>query len=130
MRTMSEDFSRLAGKAMEGIFFFQSATKLSIGKAIAGLHKAMACGLYLYFMGKPPSEDEFRRWFTELYGDKVTLQKFHFAGRGFYQALVESNLQRAYVLATVAAFKGSLVFTVPWSPALQPEDMLLHHCPV
>ncbi|MCO5601918.1 hypothetical protein L7F22_056044 [Adiantum nelumboides] len=90
----------------------------------------MACGLYLYFMGKPPSEDEFRRWFTELYGDKVTLQKFHFAGRGFYQALVESNLQREYVLAIVAAFKGNLVFTVPWSPALQPEDMLLHHCPV
>ncbi|MCO5583997.1 hypothetical protein L7F22_037915 [Adiantum nelumboides] len=30
----------------------------------------------------------------------------------------------------MAAFKGSLVFTVPWSPALQHDDMLLHHCPV
>ncbi|MCO5614349.1 hypothetical protein L7F22_068628 [Adiantum nelumboides] len=130
LRTMSEDFSRLAGRASEGKTIFQAKTSLSMGKALSGLHKAMACGIYMYFMGKPPSEDEFRRWFTELYGERVTLQKFHFARRGFYQALVEPPMQREYVLATVAAFKGSLVFTVPWSPALQPEEMLLHQCPV
>lgn len=127
---MSEDFSRLEGKSKEGKRVLQVPTKLSCGRALAGLHRAMACGLYLYFMGKPPSEDEFRRWFTELYGDRVVLQKFHFAGKGFYQALVESEQQRECVLATVAAFKGNVVFTVPWSPALQPEEMLLHQCPV
>lgn len=130
LRTMSEDFSRLAGKASEGKTIFKSKTSLSMGKALAGLHRAMACGIYFYFMGKPPSEEEFRRWFVELYGDKVSLHKFHFAGRGFFQALVESPMQREYVLATVAAFKGNLVFSVPWSPTLQPEEMLLHQCPV
>lgn len=130
LRTLSEDFSRLAGSASEGKKKFQARGSLSMGKALSSLHRAMACGIYLYFMGKPPSEEEFRRWFTELYGDRVTLQKYHFAGRGFFQALVESPLQREYVLATVAAFKGNLVFTVPWSPALQPEEMLLHQCPV
>lgn len=130
LSTLSEDFTRLAGKVSEGKAVFQSKTSLSMGKALSGLHKAMACGLYLYFMGKPPSEEEFRRWFTELYGEKVSLQKFYFAGKGFYQALVETPMQRDYVLSTVAAFRGNLVFTVPWSPTLHPEDMLQHHCPV
>ncbi|MCO5557651.1 hypothetical protein L7F22_011219 [Adiantum nelumboides] len=130
LHAMSEDFSRLEGKSKEGKKVLQVPTKQSCGKALAGLHRAMACGLYLYFMGKPPSEDEFRRWFIELYGNRVVLQKFHFAGKGFYQALVESKQQRECVLATVAAFKGSLVFAIPWSPALQLEEMLLHQCPI
>lgn len=130
LRTLSEDFTRMAGKPSEGKVVFQAKASLNMGKALSGLHRAMACGIFFYFMGKPPSEDEFRRWFNELYGDRVSLQKYHFAGRGFFQALVETPLQREYVLATVAAFKGSLVFTVPWSPAIQPEEMLLHQCPV
>lgn len=130
LRALSDDFSRLGGKAGEGKTVLRSATKLSLGKAVFGLHKAMACGIYLYFMGKPPTEEEFKRWFSELYGNKVALQKYHFAGKGFFQAIVESEVQRELVLSTVAAFKGSLVFTFPWTPAMQPEDMLLHHCPV
>lgn len=130
LRAMSEDFSRLEGKAGEGKKILQAKTKISMGKAMAGLHKALSCGLYFYFMGKPPTEEEFKRWFTELYAEKATLQKYHFAGKGFYQALLESETQREYVLNTVAAFKGNLVFTMPWSPNLRPEEMLLHQCPV
>lgn len=130
MHTMATDLRRLECKAGEGKKVMQVSTELSMGKAITGLYKAMSCGLYLYFMGKPPSEDEFKRWFQELYGDKVVLCRFHFAGKGFYQAIVESDLQRELVLSTVVAFKGNIVFTVPWSPSFQPEELLQSQCPV
>ena len=46
LRAMSEDFSRLEDRASEGKRVFQAAKKLSMGKAMAGLHRAMLCGLY------------------------------------------------------------------------------------
>lgn len=127
---LAEDFHRLANQQSEGKRVMHVTTELSLGKAMSGLYKALSCGVYMYFMGKPPTEEEFRRWFMELYGDKVVLQKFHFAGKGFFQAVLESEHQREIVLATVAAFKGNLVYTVPWSPSLHPGEMLQHHCPV
>lgn len=130
MHELAEDFRRLAGKQGEGKKVLHVSIELSLGKAISGLHKATSCGVYLYFMGKPPTEDEFRRWFHELYGERVMLQKFHFAGKGFFQAVVETEMQRELVLSTVTAFRGNLVYAVPWSPALQPEEMLQHQCPV
>ena len=126
---MAQDLGKLSSRVSEGKRVLHATTELSTGKAFSGLHKAMACGLYLYFMGKPPSE-EFRRWFTEIYGSKVSLSKFHFAGKGFYQATVETEAQRDYVLSTVAAFKGDIVYTVPWAPAIKLAEMLQFHCPV
>lgn len=68
-----EGLTRLGSKAGEGKEVFQASTKLSMGKAMASLHRAISCGLYFYFMDKPPAEEEFGRWFTKLYGEKVTL---------------------------------------------------------
>lgn len=130
LHTMAADIHRLEGKHAEGKKVMQATNELCMGKAITGLYRAMSCGLFMYFMGKPPNEDEFKRWFQQLYGERVVLCKFHFAGKGFYQAMVETEMQRDLVLTTVVAFKGNLVFTVPWSPSIQPEELLQTHCPV
>lgn len=130
MHTMAADMHRMQAKIGEGKRVLQAGKELSVGKAMSGLFKAMSCGLFLYFMGKPPCEEDFKRWFSQLYGDKVALCRFHFAGKGFYQAVVESEMQRELVLNTVVAYKGSLVFTMPWTPSLQPEEILQSHCPV
>ena len=87
LHEMEADFSRMAEKHSAGKKVMQAKNVLSLGKAITGMHKAMSCGVLMYFMGKPPTEEECRRWFQELYGHKVTLQKFHFVGKGFYQAV-------------------------------------------
>lgn len=130
LQAMASDLQRFESNAAGGKKVLQASQELSMGKAMAGLYRAMSCGLFLYFMGKPPSEEEFKKWFQQLYGDRVVLCKFHFAGKGFFQAMVETEAQREIVLSTVVAYKSNLVFTVPWSPSLQPETLLQSHCPV
>ena len=68
---MAQDLGKLSSRVSEGKRVMHATTELSTSKALSGLHKAMACGLCLYFMGKPPSEEEFRRWFTEIYGSFI-----------------------------------------------------------
>ena len=59
MQELAADFSRMEGKKSEGKVVMQASIELSLGKDIAGLHRAMSYGTYLYFMGKPPIEEEF-----------------------------------------------------------------------
>lgn len=124
------DLGKLSSKVVEGKKVMQAAKELSMGKTVTELHRALACGVFFYFMGKPPTEEEFQRWFMEVYGTKARLCKYHFAGKGFFQAMVESEGQRESILASVAAFKGNIVYSLPWTPAIKPEEVLLHQCPV
>lgn len=44
--------------------------------------------------GETPTDEEFERWFGEVYGTKARLCRYHFVGKGFYQAMTESDGQR------------------------------------
>lgn len=125
-----QELGKLSAKVSEGKKVLNVGKELPITKTMSDLHKAMSCGLFFYFMGKPPTEEEFQRWFNEVHGSKAVLCKFHFAGKGFYQAMVEQESQRQYILSTVSAFKGNIVYVIPWSPAFKPEEILMFQCPV